>query len=155
MAEKTVKVSDFLNDKLIFLNQTFKSADELFDKVAEFAERSQMVNESFLPKIKEREATFPTGLELEDRGVAIPHTDADTIKQEFVAVITNKDGIPFKRMDDPNQLVSAKIVFVLGLNQPHAQLEMLQALMSVIQDRSVLDQIQSATSANEIKEILK
>lgn len=155
MTEKTVKVSDFLNDKLIFLNQTFKSTDELFEKVAEVAKNSQMVTESFLPKIKEREATFPTGLELEDRGVAIPHTDADTIKSEFVAVITNQEGIPFKRMDDPNQDVSAKIIFVLGLNQPHAQLEMLQALMGVIQDTSVLNQIQNATSVDEIKELLK
>ncbi|KRK09460.1 galactitol PTS, EIIA [Lacticaseibacillus zeae DSM 20178 = KCTC 3804] len=87
--------------------------------------------------------------------MAIPHTDADTIKSEFVAVITNQEGIPFKRMDDPNQDVSAKIIFVLALNQPHAQLEMLQALMGVIQDTSVLNQIQNATSVDEIKELLK
>ncbi|WP_158179054.1 PTS sugar transporter subunit IIA, partial [Lactiplantibacillus plantarum] len=84
------------------------------------------------PKIIKRESTFPTGLQLEHRGVAIPHTDADTINKEFVAVVVNDAPIAFSRMDDPEQKVDAKLVFVLGLNKPHAQLEMLQALMGII-----------------------
>ena len=108
----------------------------------------------FLEKIIKREETFPTGLQLENNGVAIPHTDADTIEKEFVAVITLEDkGVPFKRMDDPNEEVEAKVVFVLGLNQPHQQLEMLQSLMAFIQDNEKLKQLETAQTVDDVKEV--
>ncbi|WP_263851089.1 PTS sugar transporter subunit IIA [Ligilactobacillus salivarius] len=86
--------------------------------------------------------------------MAIPHTDADTIEKEFVAVITLEDkGVPFKRMDDPNEEVEAKVVFVLGLNQPHQQLEMLQSLMAFIQDNEKLKQLETAQTVDDVKEV--
>ncbi|WP_368296625.1 PTS sugar transporter subunit IIA, partial [Lactiplantibacillus plantarum] len=110
--------------------------------------------DQFLPKIIKRESTFPTGLQLEHRGVAIPHTDADTINKEFVAVVVNDAPIAFSRMDDPEQKVDAKLVFVLGLNKPHAQLEMLQALMGIIQDDSLVNSLENAENFNQIHQLL-
>jgi PTS system galactitol-specific IIA component len=37
-----------------------------------------------------------------------------------VAVVTNKQPVTFTSMEDINQKVPADIVFILGLNQPHA-----------------------------------
>ena len=78
----------------------------------------------------------------------------DTIEKEFVAVITlENEGVPFKRMDDPNEEVEAKVVFVLGLNQPHQQLEMLQSLMAFIQDNEKLKQLETAQTVDDVKEV--
>lgn len=154
-AEKTVKVSEFLDDKMIFLHTDFASSNDLFDYVGKKALQNDFVTDKFLPRIKDREGTFPTGLQLETRGVAIPHTDAETIKKEFVAIVVNDKPIDFKRMDDPETAVKVQIVFVLGLNQPHAQLEMLQALMEIIQDNKILDQLGAVTDKNEVKNLLK
>lgn len=154
MSENVVEVSDYLRDQLILLHTSFKSSEELFTAVNAKAEADGFVTDQFLPKIIKREATFPTGLQLEKRGVAIPHTDADTIKKEFVAVIVNDEPINFSRMDDPEQKVGAKLVFVLGLNKPHAQLDMLQALMAIIQDDSLIAGIESANSNETIHQLL-
>lgn len=154
MSENLVEVSDYLRDQLILLHTSFKSSKELFTAVNAKAEENGFVTDQFLPKILKREATFPTGLQLENRGVAIPHTDADTIKKEFVAVIVNDDPVEFSRMDDPEQKVGAKLVFVLGLNKPHAQLDMLQALMSVIQDDSLVDRLEKVENADQVKQLL-
>ncbi|VDG20876.1 galactitol PTS, EIIA [Lactobacillus plantarum JDM1] [Lactiplantibacillus mudanjiangensis] len=154
MSENVVEVSDYLRDQLILLHTSFKSSEELFTAVNAKAEADGFVTDQFLPKIIKREATFPTGLQLEKRGVAIPHTDADTIKKEFVAVIVNDEPINFSRMDDPEQKVGAKLVFVLGLNKPHAQLDMLQALMAIIQDDSLIAEIESANSNETIHQLL-
>ena len=54
-------------------------------------------------------------------------------------------------MDDPSQQVDVELVFVLGLNQPHTQLEMLQLLMGVIQDSSFVKQL----IQNDSEQILK
>ncbi|WP_405076733.1 PTS sugar transporter subunit IIA (plasmid) [Ligilactobacillus acidipiscis] len=149
-----VEVSSYLRDQLIFLHTSFKTTEDLFTAINDKAKENGFVTDQFLPKILKREATFPTGLQLEHRGVAIPHTDADTIKKEFVAVVVNDDPVKFKRMDDPSQTVDAKLAFVLGLNKPHAQLEMLQALMTIIQDDSLVQKIESANAAEEIHTLL-
>ena len=105
-----MNIKDFLHDELIFTKTSFKNTTELFKEVAKIAEEKGYANSLFLEKIIKREETFPTGLQLENNGVAIPHTDADTIEKEFVAVITLEDkGVPFKRMDDPNEEVEAKL----------------------------------------------
>ena len=154
VSKKNVQVSDYLRDKLIFLHTNFKNSHELFKGVNEVAKQNGYVTEDFLPKIIKRESTFPTGLQLEKCGVAIPHTDADTIRKEFVSVIVNESPIRFKRMDDPTQEVDDKLVFVLGLNRPHAQLEMLQALMSIIQDASLVDKLEHANTNADIYDLL-
>ncbi|HJG16545.1 PTS sugar transporter subunit IIA [Ligilactobacillus salivarius] len=149
-----MNIKDFLHDELIFTKTSFKNTTELFKEVAKIAEEKGYANSLFLEKIIKREETFPTGLQLENNGVAIPHTDADTIEKEFVAVITLEDkGVPFKRMDNPNEEVEAKVVFVLGLNQPHQQLEMLQSLMAFIQDNEKLKQLETAQTVDDVKEV--
>lgn len=150
----TLKVSDYLREPLIMLDANFNNTNELFNGVNDIALAEGYVTDQFLPKIKAREVAFPTGLQLEERGVAIPHTDADTVKKEFVAVIINQQPISFKRMDDPETTTLVKIAFVLGLNKPHAQLEMLQSLMGIIQDSSILDKLETATKKQDIKRIL-
>lgn len=152
--KENIKIKNFLQDPLILLHTDYHSSDELFKEVNSIAYAKDFVNDQFLPKIVKREASFPTGLQLEDGGVAIPHTDADTIKKEFVAVIVNNSPVEFKRMDDPALAVNAQLVFVLGLNQPHAQLEMLQELMEVIQNETLLKDIRKASDKETVKSLL-
>jgi hypothetical protein len=47
---------------------------------------------------------------------AIPHTDAECVREEFVAVITMQEPVTFYSMEDNTQQVKAQIIFVLGLN---------------------------------------
>ena len=154
LSDDLVEVSDYLRAPLTLLHTTFKTSKELFTVINATALENDFVTDQFLPKIIKREATFPTGLQLEHRGIAIPHTDADTIKQEFIAVVVNDEPIVFSRMDDPEQTVGAKLVFVLGLNQPHAQLDMLQALMSIIQDDTLVNSLEHADNTDQIHELL-
>lgn len=152
--EERIKIKNFLQDSLILLNTDYHSSGELFKGVSDIAYGKGFVNAQFLPKIMKRETTFPTGLQLEENGVAIPHTDADTIKKEFVAVVVSGNGVDFKRMDDPTQSVKAHLIFVLGLNQPHAQLEMLQELMEVIQNKDLLKNICEAPDKEAVRKLL-
>ena len=69
-------------------------------------------------------------------------------------MVVNDAPIAFSRMDDPEQKVDAKLVFVLGLNKPHAQLEMLQALMGIIQDDSLVNSLENAENFNQIHQLL-
>lgn len=153
MAETTL--SSYVKEPLVFAQENFSSQAELFDQVAQKALDLGWVREDFLERIKKREETFPTGIQLMNFGAAIPHTDAECVLEEFVAVITLQDPVVFYSMEDNNFQIKAQVVFVLGLNQPHAQLEMLQSLMGLLQNEIVLSELLLATSEEELIQTIK
>ncbi|MGF2941424.1 PTS sugar transporter subunit IIA [Enterococcus xiangfangensis] len=153
MTEATL--SSYVKEPLVFAQENFSSSDELFEQVNQKASDLGWVREDFLERIKKREETFPTGIQLMNFGAAIPHTDAECVLEEFVAVVTLQDPVAFKSMEDNSKQVEAQIVFVLGLNQPHAQLEMLQSLMGLLQNETVLSELLLATTAAELISTIK
>lgn len=153
--EENQKLSAYLKKPLLFVQASMATQDELFETISQAALELGWTRADFLQRIKEREQSFPTGIQLGQAGAAIPHTDAECVLQEFVAVVTNKPPIAFNSMEDPEQTVNADIVFVLGLNRPHAQLEMLQSLMGLLQNHIVLQQLIASTSTNEFLATLK
>lgn len=157
MEKKDALLSDYIEPSLVFLKESFESSGHVLDYIHDQALKKGYVEEIFLERIKAREAEFPTGIELEEIGVAIPHTDAECIKKEFIGVITVPDGVSFARMDDPTSYVSAKIIFVLGLKEPHAQLTMLQSLISILRQSERLQILQQQTEVpvfiGQIKEM--
>jgi PTS system galactitol-specific IIA component len=159
--KETIKLSDsnplkrLVKKDLVIIDSNAKNSTELFNTFSKIAIEKGYVNRKFLPKIIERESNFPTGLALDNYSVAIPHTDADTIEDEFVGVIVSKNGTKFKRMDDPGKEIDAKVEFILGLKQPHAQLEMLQYLMSLIQDEGKIQKLINSNSVNEVIKLLR
>lgn len=153
--EFMMNLKHFLKPELIWTKSKLETQLEVFELISEKAKTKKYITENFLEKIKKRESEFPTGLQLDGYGVAIPHTDPECINEQFIAVLTSKDGIPFKRMDDPSQTSFANIVFMLGLNEPHSQLEVLQQLMSILQNKETVEQLISFENKDDIVEYLK
>lgn len=145
-------LSDYIQPSLIFLKKEFETSSHILDYVHEKAAKEGYVEDIFLERILAREVEFPTGIQLEEMGVAIPHTDAECIKKEFIAVITVPSGVPFARMDLPSSNIKAKIVFVLGLKEPHAQLEMLQSLISILRQT---EELQKLHQKEEVQAFIK
>ncbi len=154
MEIKAKRLSDYLNKELIFVKHTYQGKEELFEEVNQVAFKQGFVRGDFLERVQAREAEFPTGIQLEKIGAAIPHTDSECILKEFIAVVTTDQPVAFKRMEDPSQETKAAVIFVLGLNQPHSQLEMLQTLMSVLQNNELLTELLTSTTAEELIDIL-
>ena len=58
-------------------------------------------------------------------------------------------------MVDPTETVSVSLVFLMALDQPHAQIEMLQEIMGVIQDEDLLQTLMKAEEVQDIKNALR
>ena len=149
------KLSGYLKEPLIFVQEVYDSRDELLEQVYQRAFNLGWVREDYLSRIKEREETFPTGIQLQNLGAAIPHTDSECVLQEFVAVVTNERPVVFNSMEDKAVQVKTDIVFVLGLNQPHAQLEMLQSLMGLLQNETLLSEMLLASNEVSLLEVIR
>ncbi len=63
--------------KVLLFHKDVKTQDEIFNQLDQFLLSKDVVNDGFLNAVKKREATFPTGLQLESGiGVAIPHYES-------------------------------------------------------------------------------
>lgn len=145
----------FLKDELIKLNAASENKEEVFEVMFNEALSRGYVSESFLEKIKKREETFPTGLSLNHYGIAIPHTDAECIFEQFIGVITLQEPIVFQSMDDASKEVYVKLILMLGLNEPHNQLAVLQQIMQLVQKEENYEKLLAAVDYEEVHKIFK
>ena len=54
-----------------------------------------------------------------------------------------------------NKKVNTDVIFILGLNQPHAQLEMLQSLMKLLQNDNILEEVLTAKDSEQLLYAIK
>jgi len=150
-----VKVSELINEELVVTNLEVDNQEKVFKILFEKLFKNGYVKESFLQGIVNREKSFPTGLLLGENNVAIPHTDAEHVLKPSIAVATLAKPVMFKNMANPEEEIPVKIVFMLALNSPHSQVEMLQQLVSLFQNENILKQILDAKGGDEVIEVIK
>lgn len=145
--------SEFLREELIFTNIKVKNKDEAIRKMAESLYKKGFVKESYINAVLEREKIFPTGLPTEGVGVAIPHTDAIHVNRGIMSIGILQNPISFKIMGNPENNVDVSIIFMMALEEPESQIEMLQKLMKLLQDKDLLLKVKQLQNPKEIKKV--
>lgn len=130
------------------------SQKDALKKTAELMEKTGIVKDDFFENILAREKKFPTGLKIGDIGIAIPHTDPEYVNEPGIAVSTMKDSVKFQRMDDPEEIVEAKIIFMLALQDGHNHLEMISSIVKMLSNKKVLNKLIQADSEETILETI-
>ena len=136
------------------MNKNFSNTDELFDFVGKEAKELELAKDSYADALKARELDFPTALEFNNIGVAIPHADSEHINSEFISLITLEEPIKFSAMEDSSRKIEVNIVFVLGLLKANDQLETLQTIIQLLQEKNTLSYINNATNVDVIIDAL-
>ncbi|MDI3481274.1 MAG: galactitol system component [Tepidanaerobacteraceae bacterium] len=129
---------NFLNPELIQIDAEAEGKEEIIKKLASLLISKGYAKESYLEAILEREKVFPTGLPTEGVGVAIPHADIKHVIKPAIAVAILKNPVQFNVMGNPEEKVNVKIIFMLAITDPNVQLELLQDLMEVFQNKELL-----------------
>lgn len=150
-----MEIIKYINENMVLPSLECKTKEELFKAIHNIGIENGYIKEEFYEKILQREQNFPTGLNLGEIGVAIPHTDAEYIKEEFIAVCQLKNEVEFKSMEDADESVNVKLAFVLGLNKPHSQLTILQELMQLIQNKETVNALINANDKEDILKIIE
>jgi len=148
--EFKMAVASFIKESLVNVGLKVENQDQLFNAMFEKAYEQGFVKETFLPKIKERESIFPTGLSVNEYSIAIPHTDPEHVVEQFIAVSVLEKPVSFHLMEDNTKTTEVQAVLMLGLNQPHSQIEVLQELMQVIQVEDHLEKLIHAKDKSDI-----
>ena len=148
-----VVTEELLKEELIVINMKAKNSDESINKLAKILYEKGFVKESYIQGILEREKNFPTGLPTEGVGVAIPHTDAEHVNNPAIAIAVLEKPVAFKMMGGAiEQEVEVQILFMLAIKESKTQIELLQKLMNIFQDKKILESIQKSLTPAEIKD---
>ncbi|RYG72185.1 PTS sugar transporter subunit IIA [Lentibacillus lipolyticus] len=144
----------YFDESVILLNLEGDSKEAILTQMGQNLADKNLVKESFINAIIAREGEFATGLPTGDIPVAIPHTDVEHVQQKTISVGVLKDPVDFGVMGDDSETTPVKVVFMLAMDEAHAQLSLLQRLMQVFQDQHTLQQLASATDKTAIKHVL-
>ncbi|WP_086349197.1 PTS sugar transporter subunit IIA [Candidatus Enterococcus clewellii] len=145
----------FFNHQIALLKKNVSSKEVAFELLANELMEKQCVNQDFLANVIKRELVFPTGLEINGIGVAIPHTDSEYVKESQVAFMSLTTPIQFKSMGSKDKEVNVSILFMLALKEPHEQLEMLQRLIEMFQQEGVLQALMTAETMEAYQKIIR
>lgn len=148
-----IVTEELLKEELIVIDMKAKDSNEAIGKLAEILYKNTFVKESYIKAVQDREKTFPTGLPTEGVGVAIPHTDVEHVNTPAMAIAVLEEPVVFKMMGMIEQEVKVEILFMLAIKEPKTQIELLQKLMNIFQDKEVLEKIHKSTTSTEVKEI--
>jgi PTS system galactitol-specific IIA component len=114
------------------------------------------VKESFIEAAIDRESRLPTGLPLGGAfSAAIPHTDIEHVIKPGLALATLKNPVAFRNMAIPSETVQVSLVFLLALEQPKAQIEMLQEIAGVLQAPDVVSALMKSQNFEDVVCALK
>ena len=145
---------NLINENLIYTKTNYATKEEFFKNVHGSLYKLGYVTEEFNKRILEREIEFPTAINIGDYGIAIPHTDAEYVRKEFISIYTFKQPLILKSMKNKKENVSVCVAFILGFSQSHNRLKVLMELMSLIRNRKLVETIVNLNSSKEVLNII-
>lgn len=107
--------------------------------------------EGFTEALLEREKDYPTGLDVDGIGVAIPHTDAEHVKKEGISIAVLDQPIAFDAMGEDDCQVPVKIVIMFTVAGKDKHIDRLLQILDMIKDEQILKGLLEATNKEEIR----
>ncbi|NMC54244.1 MAG: PTS sugar transporter subunit IIA [Chloroflexi bacterium] len=145
----------FLEPEAVVLGLKATTAREVIDNLGGKLMQAGYVRDSFVEAALTRESSLPTGLPLAGEiNAAIPHTDVEHVVKSGLALATLASPVVFKNMINPEEDVPVSLVFVMALDQPKAQVEMLQEIAGLLQNDALVSLLMQAKTYEEVKQAL-
>lgn len=145
-------MTGLIEDNYIFLNEDYKSKQELLSFIAAKAEELNICDtkEGLLEDLLAREAEFSTGLQ---DGFAIPHARSSHVKKVSVFCIRNKSVLDWETLDD-SEVHYLFALLVPKENEGNIHLQMISKLATCLLEDDFKDKIKSTSDKSELKDYI-
>lgn len=145
-------MTGLIEDNYIFLNEDYKSKQELLSFIAAKAEELNTCDtkEGLLEDLLAREAEFSTGLQ---DGFAIPHARSSHVKKVSVFFIRNKSVLDWETLDD-SEVHYLFALLVPKENEGNIHLQMISKLATCLLEEDFKDKIKSTSDKSELKDYI-
>lgn len=147
-----MNILDFLVPSSVALHYPAGASKDVITHLGKLLFDAGYVRESFVEAALDRESRLPTGLPLSgDVNAAIPHTEVEHVLKPGLAMATLSAPVTFQNMVSPEEAVPCQLVFVMALDQPKAQIEMLQEIAGILQNPAVIQSLMLASNFEEVQ----
>ena len=145
-------MTGLIEDNYIFLNEDYKSKQELLSFIAAKAEELNICDtkEGLLEDLLAREAEFSTGLQ---DGFAIPHARSSHVKRVSVFGIRNRSDLDWETLDD-SEVHYLFALLVPKVNEGNIHLQMISKLATCLLEDDFKDKIKSTSDKSELKDYI-
>jgi len=151
----TSKLQDYLIPDGISLGLKAAHAEEVIRQLGDRLMKAGYVRGSFVEAALARERSIPTGLPLNGKfNAAIPHTEIEHVIKPGIGMATLAEPVVFHNMVSPDETVEVRLVFVLALDQPKSQIEMLQEIAKVLQNPDLVTNLVNAQNLEHVYQAL-
>lgn len=144
-----------LKDSLIIPSLDVSTFEDVMKEVGGVLIKEGYAKESYIKALIKREKEFPTGLDINGVGVAIPHTDVSHVNEAATAIAVLNKPVKFIQMGTDDEPVDVSLVFMLAVVNPSAHIDHLNRILSIIQDTEVLKQLLEVKDKQQIINIIK
>lgn len=110
---------------------------------------------SFVDGILGRERHHPSGLPMEGHKIAIPHTDAEHVKESVILFARLTRPVEFLSMGSMEDKLQVQMISMFALKEKKLIGDMLETLITVYQHNEVLDALLHSRDAAEMYSILR
>ena len=148
-------MADLFDAKIALFNQHAESRDEALKMLADEFVKTGVAKDTFYDGLITREASFPTGLSLNNMCVAIPHTDVEHVNRTQIGFMTLDAPVEFVEMGTEDKLIPVTMMFMLALKEAHQQLEMLTRLMDLFQNDELVEKFYHSQNYDEFYALIK
>lgn len=148
----TDSMTRYLDEKCISVDLKGTTKDEILDEMLTLLCNSGNVKNrgAVMRALKERESSMSTGLE---KGIAIPHTRTDSVRETCVAIGIKKDGMDYGSLDGKPSKIFIMLVSPIENSSP--LMRAMSAFSGALMHKDVRDALLGAEDAGEVIEILK
>lgn len=143
-----------IDERLVFTNLEVHDFSSTIQTMGFEMENLGYVEDTFVEAVIKRERSFPTGLELADYSIAIPHTDPEHVRKSGVAIATLNRPVMVHSMIDPQKRIEVRFIVLMAIKDPKGQLAMLSKLMGFFQDVETLKLLEAAQKKEEILHVI-
>lgn len=131
------------------------ACEEVERRIAGVLREQGYVKESYAQAIVDREADFPTALDMGGFNVAIPHCDVVNVNSAAMCIGILTHPVDWHKMDEPEETCKVSVVCMLALTEAHAHLEMLQKVIAFVQDQELVAKVIKSKTTEEAFELAK
>ena len=146
-------INDLIKKELISICHDEFKKEDVISYLGNILLENQYIKKEYINDVLEREESFPTGLELKDIGIAIPHANPNNVLKNGISIARLKKKALFLGMETGEEIY-ADIVFMLALKNSNDHIKMLQNLFLMLQKEEIMQSLMNANDENEIENIV-
>ena len=144
-----------LNQALIVTGMEASDYKDVMKNLGSVVIKEGYAKESYVGALITREEEYPTGLDVDGMGVAIPHTSVEHVKKAGIAIAALKQPVTFTQMGTDDETVEVSLVFMLAVVDPNAHIDKLQRIVEMIQDKEMLGKLMKADAPEEMIRMIR